>query len=162
MNEKKKNYYSGILMLIIGIATTTGSLEHKLGTLSRMGPGYFPLILGVALIVVAAIILITAFMQADTSILSELEEELALSEDKPKVLSLRAPLCVVVGAVLFIIFGQYGGLMLATFAVVFMSALGDTDNSIKTSFLAAAAITAFAVLVFHFGLRMQFPLFSWG
>ena len=60
-----------------------------------------------------------------------------------------------------IILGTYGGLVPATFSLVFISALGDHNNSVKQSFWLAVGVTAFTVAVFHYGMQMQFPLFTW-
>ncbi len=38
----KKDYYGGALMIVIGLSAAFGSLDFKLGTLSRMGSGFFP------------------------------------------------------------------------------------------------------------------------
>jgi hypothetical protein len=43
-----------------------------------------------------------------------------------------------------------------------MSALGDPKNSVKASFWLAIGVVAFAIVAFHYGLQLQFPLFSWG
>lgn len=182
MEDKKRDFYSGVLMLVIGIVTTYGSLGYRIGTLSRMGPGFFPLTLGIILILVALLIMFIALRRPSTVInqpsaegaltenlntqtndTSINEQEESIDTDQRSLPQRwRAPICLIIAVSLFIVLGRYGGLMVATFAVVFISALGDPDNSLKTSFLTALVVTIFAVVVFHFGLRMQFPLFSWG
>lgn len=146
----RKELYSAGLMMLIGIGTVAGSLNYTTGTLARMGPGYFPLILGVALILVAALILATQSMES---------EELT---GVGGAWQWRPGLCVVAGVVLFIVLGRYGGLVPATFVLVTVSALGDRTNSFKAAAGLAAVITALAVGIFHYGLKMQFPLWGWG
>jgi hypothetical protein len=75
---------------------------------------------------------------------------------------LRGWACVLGGVAAFVVLGEYGGLVPASFASVFISALGDRSASIARSAALAAALTAFAVLVFHYGLGVPFPLFRWG
>nr|WP_254045843.1 hypothetical protein [Paenalcaligenes hominis] len=41
-----KELWSGGLLVLIGMATVLGSLNYQIGSLARMGPGYFPLMLG--------------------------------------------------------------------------------------------------------------------
>lgn len=146
----KHEFYAGGLMMLIGLGTLFGSLEYKVGTLSRMGPGYFPMLLGIILIIISAAI-----------IASPTHESEKAADDEGKILY-RPWVCVVLGMVLFAVLGKYGGLVIATFAVVTVSALGDDANSLKTAALLGAIITIFAVGVFHYGLRMQIPLFTWG
>jgi hypothetical protein len=61
-----------------------------------------------------------------------------------------------------VVLGQYGGLLPATFAVVFISALGDRQNTVKGAFLLSIVMCAVCVAVFWYGLQVQFPLFQWG
>src|SRR5690606_21958634 len=51
----------GFILLVLGVATTAYTLAYyHLGTLSRMGPGMFPLILGVLIAGLGLLILLTA------------------------------------------------------------------------------------------------------
>jgi hypothetical protein len=70
----------------------------------------------------------------------------------------RGWVCVVAGPLMFILFGAYGGLIPATFMCVFVSALGDRTATLKASLLLAAGVTAFGVLLFHYVLKIPFPL----
>ncbi|MNT87566.1 Tripartite tricarboxylate transporter TctB family protein [compost metagenome] len=54
------------------------------------------------------------------------------------------------------------GFLPATFALVFVSALGDTSNSIKSAAILAIAMTVFGALVFSWALQLQFPMLRWG
>lgn len=145
----KKEIAPALLMLFIGMATVLGSLNYKVGSLARMGPGYFPLLLGAGLMLVALLI--------------------ALSPPEPQEMESAAAFvpqyrawALVIGAiVLFVVVGRYGGLVPATFSLAFVASLADTKNSIKTALIVAVVLTAMAVIVFHYGLQMQFPLLRW-
>jgi hypothetical protein len=52
------------------------------------------------------------------------------------------------------------GLVAATFACVFVAALGDRQNSWKEAGLLATGITVFGVVLFSLVLRVQIPLFG--
>lgn len=149
MKINRRQLYSSALMMLIGIATVIESLNYDIKTLSRMGAGYFPLILGVALIIIAAMILVTQPHESEP-------------EDFVFIENVRPWICVLSGVVLFIVLGKYGGLVPATFVLVSLSAFGDKQNGIKACFGIGAFITILAVGIFHFGLQMQFPLFTWG
>ena len=47
---------------------------------------------------------------------------------------------IIGGTVAFIVLGDYGGLVPATFAIVFISALGDRENTLKQAFCSALAM----------------------
>lgn len=153
----KQKYLSGGFLLLVGLATTLGSQEYQIGTLARMGPGYFPLMLGIIMMGLGLLIAVTP---------DSADEVLADSRQEPFLTIVRKHLrpwsCTIGGLILFIILGKYGGLVIATFGMVFLTALGDHNNSIKACFWLGVAVMAFAVGVFHFGMQMQFPLFTWG
>lgn len=146
----KKELAPALLMLFIGMATVLGSLNYKVGSLGRMGPGYFPLLLGAGLMLVALLIALSPPEPQNT-------ESTAVF-----VPQYRAWLLVIVAILLFIILGRYGGLVPATFVLAFVASLADKKNSVKTALLVALVLTAMAIVVFHYGLQMQFPLLRWG
>ena len=147
LRNKRELYASGLMMLI-GIGTVAGALNYDVKSLERMGPGYFPLMLGVGLMMVSALMFVSI--------------EPAAEGETRRAPSLRAFLFVTAGIVAFMVFGRYGGLVPASFAIVLLSALGDESNSLTSALALALGMTIAAVVVFHFGLQMQFPLFRWG
>ena len=38
----RKDYYGGALMVLIGLGAIYGGSDYHIGTLSHMGPGFFP------------------------------------------------------------------------------------------------------------------------
>lgn len=144
----KKELPPALLMLFIGMATVLGSLNYQIGSLARMGPGYFPLLLGAGLMLVALLI--------------------ALSPPEPQsvttsfVPQFRAWFLVVASILLFIALGQYGGLIPATFVLAFVATLADQKNTWKTALVVAVVLTLMAIIIFYYALQMQFPLLRWG
>ena len=74
----------------------------------------------------------------------------------------RGWLCISAGIGAFVIIGQYGGLIPATLAIVFISALGDRQNTWVGAAVLAMAMTAICVVVFWWLLQVPFPLLRWG
>jgi hypothetical protein len=146
-----RDYYAGGLMVLIGLFTVLVGRHYELGTLTRMGPGYFPVVLGFVLIGIGVMIALTARMGAG----AEAGEEVVRWPDP------RGAVCILLGVVSFIVLGGHGGLVPATFASVFISALGDRSGTLKSSLLLAVSVTVVGVLVFSYGLQVQFPLFTW-
>ena len=138
-------------MMLIGLGASLEGLTYKLGTLTHMGPGFFPVALGVILVVLGMLIAATAVAgrpAGDQGTLSKRSEWWGW-------------FCIIAGPILFIILGLYGGMVPAAFACVFVTALGDRTATLKGSLTLAAAVTAFAVLLFYYLLRIPFPLFRW-
>jgi hypothetical protein len=148
---KKRDFYAGMLMTLLGAAVALDSLTYTLGTLTHMGPGMFPLMLGVTLTFVGVLILGTA---AATPLGSDDDERIL-----PANPEWYAWLCILMGPVAFIVFGEFFGLVPATFACVFIPALGDRGATWKGSALLAAGVTFFGVLLFSYVLKIPFPLF---
>ena len=149
---KKRDFYSGTLMTLLGAAVTLDSLTYTLGTLTHMGPGMFPLMLGCTLTFVGVLIL-------GAAIAAPLGEDERIMPEKPEWLAWG---CILAGPIAFIILGEFLGLVPATFACVFIPAMGDKDATWKGSALLAAGVTFFGVLLFSYVLKIPFPMFRLG
>jgi hypothetical protein len=150
INKSNRDYYGGALMFLIGLGAILQGRTYSMGTLSRMGPGFFPVSLGVILALAGAAIALSArFAEREA-------EEKALPPEW------RGWFCISLSIVAFVVLGKYGGLVAATFAIVFISALGDRQNTVKSALVLAVAIVAICLIVFWWALQMQFPLFGWG
>lgn len=150
VDKSNRDYYGGALMFLLGLGAILQGRTYSIGTLSRMGPGFFPVALGVILALAGAAIAISARFA---------ERE---SEDKALPPEWRGWACISLSIVAFVVLGKYGGLVPATFAIVFISALGDRENTVKGALVLALAIIVICLVVFWWALRMQFPLFGWG
>lgn len=160
---KRRKLASTALLLVLGLGTVMQSMEYTIGSASRMGPGYFPLMLGVLLIAFGVMIFILPDDGQELALLDGMEDE---EEEAPPSLSLsekfRPWIAIVASMLLFILVGKYGGLVPATFVLIVVAALGDKANSIKSAIFLGIGVTLAAVGLFHYGLQLQFPLFTWG
>lgn len=155
----KKDYYGGALMALTGLAAMLAGLRYHTGTLSHMGPGFFPVAVGALLAFVGLLIAMSARNQSAPSAQAGQASGHGHSHAAP---DLRGTVCIVLGALSFLLFGVYGGMIPATFAIVFISALGDRSNSIKQAASLAVAMCVIAAVVFSWLLQIQLPLFTWG
>ena len=55
-----------------------------------------------------------------------------------------------------------GVLLPATFACVFVSALGDRDTTLKGAAILSASVTVFGILLFSYLLKVSMPILKWG
>jgi len=152
----KKDYYGGALMVIVGVAAAYTGYGYRVGELAHMGPGFFPVALGTLLAFIGVLMVISARGQ-------EPSPEPAVSHGHPGGMpDMRGCVCIVLGILAFLLLGEYGGLLPATFAIVFISALGDRDNTLLEALLLSLAMVVIAVVVFWWALSLQLPLFQWG
>ena len=54
--KSQKDFFSGLLFTAVGVAFAWGATNYSVGTGARMGPGYFPLILGICMAILGAVI----------------------------------------------------------------------------------------------------------
>lgn len=150
---KKRDFYAGGLIVLLGAAVALNAYNnYNLGSLTQMGPGMFPMMLGIALTFVGLLILGTALVTEHDP------AETILPEQR----EWRGWACILAGPLLFIFLGQYLGMAAGTFGCVFVSALGDRTATVKSSAILAAIVTVFGCLLFAYVLKLAFPIFKWG
>lgn len=158
MNRWTKDHSGGVLLIAAGAAVVIAGVGYGMGSLRQMGSGFFPVVLGVLMALVGVALLATAPRAADA----------ATAEPPPETAHLAGPVvqwrgwgCILGGVLAFVVLGEHGGLVPASFAAVFIAALGDRGNSVRAAAALAALMTALGVLVFHYGLHLLLPLFAW-
>ena len=151
MLRHKRDFYAGGLMVLIGLVMALKGPGYRLGTLMHMGPGFMPTALGVILVLLGLVIAAAAIATPDGG------DERILPEH-PEWLGWG---CILAGPLLFIICGSYGGLVPATFACVFVSALGDRTSTWIGALGLATVVTAFGVALFSYVLKVPMPILEW-
>lgn len=147
----KRDAWASGLLCALGIGVVLQGVNYSIGSMARMGPGFFPVMLGVLLIFLGVLCLFATGITAD-------DEE----EDHIGPPEWRGWCGIVTGVIAFIVLGKYGGLVPATFALVFISALGDRTHTLRSALLLSVFVTIVGVLIFSWGLELQFPMFRWG
>lgn len=154
-----REYGAGLAMMVIGLVAVAEGMTYGVGTLSAMGPGYFPVALGVMLALIGVGIAASRPDAEPPAGASPHPAPVATQRVSPS--RWRGPLCIVGGIAAFIVLGRYGGLLPASFAIVFVSALGDRANNWRHALGLALIISAICIVVFWWALKLPMPLFSW-
>lgn len=144
-----KDWPSAVLLIVVGALVAWKGADYSIGEMRRMGPGFFPVALGVLLMLLGALLFVPSLGASSAE------------AGEPTPVDLRGWGCVIAGVLAFIVLGAYGGLIPATLGLVFISALGDRRNSLLTAVMVAVVMTLIAVFVFSMLLGVQFPLFLW-
>ena len=158
MNKLTKDRLGGALLVASGAAAVVAGSGYGLGTLREMGSGFYPVVLGVLLVLIGLVLFATASRAPDAHLATAPAEMAHLAGP---VVQWRGWLCILGGALSFVVLGQHGGLVPASFVSVFVAALGDRNNSVRDAALLAALMTLLGVVVFHYGLHLLLPLFQW-
>jgi hypothetical protein len=149
IGHHRRDYYGGALIVLLGALVAYQASRYNIGTLSRMGPGLYPAMLGVALMMTGASIAFTASAREQSE------------ESADRVTQWRGWICITSGIVAFVIAGTYAGLLPATLLLVFISALGDRKNTLKSAIVLSLIMAAVSVSVFWWALGLQLPLLTW-
>ncbi len=151
VTQYNKDYYGGALMIFIGLWAAIQGRTYAVGTLSRMGPGFFPTALGVILTLLGIAIALSARRVPKDA-----------PEEQPLPPEWRGWICIISSVIAFIVLAKWGGFIPATFAITFISAMGDRDNTVIGATLLSASMVAICVVVFWWALKLPFDLFGWG
>ena len=60
--KSQKDFFAGLLYVVVGTAFAIGAFNYTIGTSARMGPGYFPMLVGGLLAILGAIICVKALV----------------------------------------------------------------------------------------------------
>lgn len=140
--------------ILLGSAITYAGYGYGVGSFEHMGSGFVPVAIGVAMVVIGLLLSVVAMLAPSGDSHSGHGQHLSGLPD------LRGGICIVGGVVAFVILGEYGGLVPATFVSVFISALGDRKNSLRDALLLSAALVVMALVVFKWALDVQMPAFG--
>jgi len=139
-----KDFWSGLVFIAIAVAFMALAARYRLGTAEKMGPGFFPIMIGIVQAGLGAILLGRSFVL-----------------DGPPLARMRlSPLAItVVAVVLFGIALDWLGLAAAITALVIVGAYADRSTRLVESVALAAALVFFSVFMFVWVLGL--PLQVW-
>ncbi|TMI38520.1 MAG: tripartite tricarboxylate transporter TctB family protein [Betaproteobacteria bacterium] len=142
--KSPKDFWSGLMFLGFGLFFVIwAAIHYQMGTAVRMGPAYFPILLGGLLSVLGLAILLESFVVEGPPV---------------PAFAFRPLILISVGCVLYGYLMKPLGLFVATLALVVVSALGGHEFKWKEVFILYAILMLFSWLVFVRGLTLPFPL----
>ena len=152
--KSQKDFFAGLMYLVVGGAFAIGAVDYNIGTGARMGPGYFPLILGVIL----ALIGVTISLKALTSG-PEGGDPIGKWAWKQVFFILLANFAFGILLVGIPSLGIPGlGLMVAIVALVVIASVAGYTFNIKEVIGLALVLAVGSYVVFVWALNLQFPV----
>jgi putative tricarboxylic transport membrane protein len=142
-----RDFWAGVVFIAIGGWFAITALSYDVGTASRMGPAYFPLVLAIVLVLLGALVL-----------------GQALRSDGPPVdkFAVRAMLLVLGATILFGILVRQAGLLVALPLLVVISAAASIYFRWQVALIMAAGLLVFCYFVFIRGLGLTIPVWRFG
>lgn len=146
MTANRKDLVCGLVFIVIGLLFAVGGRDLDVGSATRMGPGYFPMVLCGLLIAIGAVLAIKAIGKP-------------WGEDFGEV-PWRA-MALIVPALIFFGYCVRGvGLVPAVFVVALSASFSSSKMTVPLALGLAAGLTAFCAAVFHYGLGIPLQLFG--
>jgi hypothetical protein len=127
--KSQKDFFSGLMFMSVGVAFAWGATRYTIGTSARMGPGYFPLLLGIMQAILGAVITFKA----------NLVFGLALGG-------------------LPILHSPAFGLIAGIYALTFIASLAGEEFKLKEVAILATVLALMSYLAFILLLRLQLPV----
>lgn len=140
-----KDFWAGVMFAAFGAGFVAIGSGYAQGTAERMGPGYFPALVGTLLALLGVAICLGALAPA-------------AQPDKVKKFAWSTLLLILGPVVLFGLLLETLGLVLCLFLLVCVASYASHEFSWKAALANAAALIALSLTVFIYLLDLQFQL----
>lgn len=149
--KSQKDFYAGLMFTGVGVAFAVGAKTYNVGDGARMGPGYFPLMLGMVLTFLGALIVFNAFRSKVVG-----GDPIGKWAWKPLALILGANLAfgVLLGGLPSIKVPAMG-MIVAIYALTFIASLADSHFKARNVFILATVLAVGSYLAFIMLLKLQ-------
>ena len=155
MNIKsQKDFFAGLMFMGVGAAFAWGATTYAVGTGARMGPGYFPLMLGILLAVLGTAITFNALVVERVG-----GDKIGKWAFKPLFFIIAANLLfgVCLGGLPSIGIPAIG-MMFGIYVLTFVSSFAEKGMKVKATFILATVLALISYVAFVKVLKLQFPV----
>jgi hypothetical protein len=143
LSRNPKDLWTGILFIAVGLAAIIFVRNHQMGTAMRMGPAYYPTMLGLLQVMIGIAVLLRALIRPGLPL-----ERFALSK-----------IALVLGAiVLFGLLLRGLGLIIAIVVIVVLSAYGSKNFRWPVALVLAVGIAICSAIIFVLLLGIPIPM----
>lgn len=143
MIRSTKDFWTGLIYIFFGVSAILIARDYSMGTGVKMGPAYFPTILGGLLAAIGAIAVIRSFIVTGTPI---------------SAFAFKGLILVIVSTLLFGFVVRGAGLAVALPLLIFISAIASTRFRWRPTLVMAVVLTIFCAVVFVKGLGIPLPI----
>ena len=142
-----KDFWSGVIFVVVGVAAVVFARDHPMGTTMRMGPAYFPTTLGILLGLIGLAVILRALIQPGPPV---------------ERFSFWKPALVLGSNVLFGLLLRPLGLVVSIVVLVLLSAYASERFRWSAALVLAIALAAGSALGFVRLLGLPIPILgSW-
>jgi hypothetical protein len=152
--KSQRDFFAGLMFIIIGTAFAIGAYSYSMGEGARMGPGYFPRMLGVMLALLGAVVLFKSL-----TVVTADGEKVGAVAWKPLLCIIGANLLfgVCIGGIPAIKFPALG-MMVGIYVLTFVASIAADRYKPVEVFILATVLAIISYLAFIVLLKLQFPV----
>ncbi|HET7837997.1 MAG TPA: tripartite tricarboxylate transporter TctB family protein [Variovorax sp.] len=149
--KSQKDFFSGVMFAVVGVAFAWGATTYNVGNGARMGPGYFPLMLGILMAVIGLVIMFTGL-----TVETEDGEKIGKWAWKQVVYILGANLAfgVLLGGLPSVGVPAMG-MIIAIYALVLISSLAGSEFNLPKVLVLATVLAVGSYVAFIWALKLQ-------
>jgi hypothetical protein len=141
--NNNKDFWAGIMLITTGAVSILIARGYSFGSMMRMGPGYFPSVLGGILVLFGLYVMIMGLRSG---------EKITVH------CSIRALIVLPLSLLAFGVLMTHAGFIPAMAVLIFGSASAGRDFKFVEILLLTVILTGLSVVIFIWGLGLPYPL----
>ena len=141
--RNNRDFWAGFMLIVLGAASIFIARDYPFGSTMRMGPGYFPSMLGGILVLFGIYVMIVGLRKG---------EKIAVH------CSLRAVIVLSLSLIAFGVLMSHAGFIPAMAVLIFGSASAGREFKFVEVLLLTVILTGISVAIFIWGLGLPYPL----
>ena len=149
--KSQKDFFSGVMFTVVGVAFAWGATTYNVGSGARMGPGYFPLMLGILMAVIGL-----AIMFSGLTVETEDGEPIGKWAWKQVFYIIGANLAfgVLLGGLPSVGVPAMG-MIIAIYALVIIASLAGSEFRLRSVLILATVLAVGSYIAFIWALKLQ-------
>jgi len=144
--KSQEDFWAGLMFIGFGVLAIVVARNYPMGSVMRMGPGYFPTYLGAIMIVIGAILAGRAFR---------------IEGERMGQVGWRPLVWLSAAFAAFGLLIEEAGFVLALLALIVSSSLAGRDTRILELVFLIVVLIGGSVALFIYGLELPYQLFPW-
>jgi hypothetical protein len=139
----RQDLVGGLLAVALGAYAIAEASQYPMGSLLRMGPGFFPCTIAAVIIILGLVLVANALRRRPAGQAVDVR--------------FRSVLAISAGIALFTLLLERAGLIPATAALILVSSLAAPHWRVRRTLLLALGVTALVYLIFILVLQVPVP-----
>lgn len=143
--RNQRAFAAGVLFLVVSIFYFAMSFNYVTGTPARMGPGFFPRMVSIGLMLIAVGILFSAVAPKAKT-------------EKLEKWDVKGLLWIAGSVALFAVLLPTFGLVVALAVLIIVASLASPEFTWRGALVNTVVLVIFCIAVFIYGINLQFPV----